>query len=132
MLGVNINQNDISTAHRLPQKPNSNRRSESEEPPPPPGIIVRFINRDLRNFIYPKRAAAKNIASKDFPVAGMQRLYINENLTQSRKRLLWQTKHAARTRDYSYIWTHNGKALVRKNKNSDSVLITNESDLRNL
>ena len=100
VLGVNINQNDISTAHRLPQKPNSNRRSESEEPPPFLGIIARFINRDLRNFIYRKRAAAKDIASKNFPVAGMQRLYINENLTQLRKRLLWQTKQAARTRDY--------------------------------
>ena len=57
MLGVNINQNDISAAHRLPQKPNSNRRSESQEPPPPPDIIARFINRDLPNFIYRKRAA---------------------------------------------------------------------------
>ena len=132
VLGVDINQNDISTAHRLPQKPHSNRRSESDEPPPPPGIIARFINRDLRNFIYSKRAVAKDIASKDFPVAGMQRLYVNENLTQSRKRLLWQTKQAARTRDYSYIWTQNGKIYVRKNENSDSVLINNESELRNL
>ena len=132
VLGVDINQNDISSAHRLPQKPHSNRRSESDEPPPPPGIIARFINRDLRNFIYSKRAVAKDIASKDFPVAGMQRLYVNENLTQSRKRLLWQTKQAARTRDYSYIWTQNGKIYVRKNENSDSVLINNESELRNL
>ena len=132
MLGVDINQNNISTAHRLPQKSNSNRRGESEEPSPPPGIIARFINRYLRNFIYRKRAAAKNIGNKDFPVAGMQSLYINENLTQSRKRLLWQTKQAARTRHYSYIWTHNRKIFVRKDENSDSVLITNESDLRNL
>ena len=77
-------------------------------------------------------AAAKDITSKNFPVAGMQRLYIYENLTQSRKRLLWQTKQAARTRDYSYIWTHNGKIFVRKDENYDSVLITNENDLRNL
>ena len=62
----------------------------------------------------------------------MQRLYIDENLTQSRKRLLWQTKQAARTRDYSYIWTQNEKNFVRKDENSDSVLITNKSDLRNL
>ena len=105
VLGVDINQNDISTAHRLPQNLIRigvvKRHSESDEPPPPPGIIARFINRDLRNFIYSKRAVAKDIASKDFPVAGMQRLYVNENLTQSRKRLLWQTKQAARTRDYS-------------------------------
>ena len=87
VLGVDINQNDISTAHRLPQKPHSNRRSESDEPPPPPGIIARFINRDLRNFIYSKRAVAKDIASKDFPVAGMQRLYVckrkSDSITQA-------------------------------------------------
>ena len=95
-------------------------------------LTSNFINRDLRNFIYSKRAVAKDIASKDFPVAGMQRLYVNENLTQSRKRLLWQTKQAAKTRDYSYIWTQNGKIYVRKNENSDSVLINNESESRNL
>ena len=132
VLGVDINQNDISTAHRLPQKPNLNPRGKSEELPPPLGIIACFINRDLRNFIYHKHAAAKDIANKDFPAAGMQRLYINKNLTQSCKHLLWQMKQAARTRDYSYIWTRNGKIFVRKDENSDSVLITSESDLRNL
>ena len=112
VLGVDTNQNDISTAHRLPQKPNSNQRGEPEEPPPPPDYIARFIKQDLRNFIYRKRAAAKDIASKDFLVASMQRLYINENLTQSGKRLQWQTKQAARTKDNSYIWTQNGKIFV--------------------
>ena len=102
VLGVDINQNDISTAYRLPQKPHSNRHGESKEPPPLPRIIARCINGDLRNSTYRKRAATKDIASKDFPVAGIQRLYVNENLTQSRKRLLWQTKQSARTRDYLY------------------------------
>ena len=74
VLAVDINQNDISTAHTLPPKPNLNQCSELEELPTPPGIIARFINRDLRSFIYPKRAAAKDIASKDFPIAGTQRL----------------------------------------------------------
>ena len=97
VLGVDINQNDISPACRLPQKPHLNRRSESEELPPPPGIFVCFINRDFQNFIYHKCAAAKDIARKDFPVDGLQRLYVNENLTQSRKHLLWQMKQAART-----------------------------------
>ena len=48
----------------------------------------------------------------------MQRLYVNENLNQSLNHLLWQTKQAARARDFLYIWNQNGKIYVQKNENS--------------
>ena len=41
--------------------------------------------------------------SKDFPVEGMTKLFVNENLTKTRKRLLWKTKPAAKYKKYKYI-----------------------------
>jgi len=40
----------------------------------------------------------KDLNEDDLPVPGMKKkeMYINENLTQARKRLLWLTKQAAK------------------------------------
>ena len=117
-LGVDIQKHDISTALRMPK---SFRRNSN-----PPAIIARFMNRDVRNEIYKNRITAKNIAKEEFPVAGMSKLYVNENLTNARKKLLWMTKQKAKELKYSSTWTMNGKIYVRKNENSDSKLLMNE------
>ena len=117
-LGVDIQKHDISTALRMPK---SFRRNSN-----PPAIIARFMNRDVSNEIYKNRITAKNIAKEEFPVAGMSKLYVNENLTNARKKLLWMTKQKAKELKYSSTWTMNGKIYVRKNENSDSKLLMNE------
>ena len=37
----------------------------------------------------------------------MYKLFINENLTTTRKRLLWKMKQAAKNKKYKHIWTMN-------------------------
>ena len=117
-LGVDIQKHDISTALRMPKR---FRRNSN-----PPAIIARFMNRDVRNEIYKNRITAKNTAKEEFPVARMSKLYVNENLTNARKKLLWMTKQKAKELKYASTWTMNGKIYVRKNENSDSKLLMNE------
>ena len=125
LVGVKVTKNDISTAHRLRPK----RHAIVNEPPP---IIVRFINRNLRNQIYHNRISAKSLTETDFPISGMTKLYINENLTQERKRLLWQTKERAKSLQFSFVWTMNGRIYVRKNELFESLVIQSEADLSKL
>ena len=125
LVGVDIAKSDISTAHSLRPK----RHSTIGEPP---AIIARFINRNLRNLIYSKRTAAKLIPENDFPISKMKRLYINENLTQERKKLLWQTKQRMKQLEIKFLWTMNGKIYVRKDEDSTSVIIQNEEDLNKI
>ena len=76
-------------AHRLlvkRQRPNS----ESSEARRHPEIIVCFICRQKRIEMYSNRMKAKDIS--DFPVQGMDKFSMNENLTQRRKRLFWLAK----------------------------------------
>ena len=95
LVGAKVKRNDILTAHRLPPK----HRSKIGDPP---GIIARFISRNVRNEIYSKRAVVKSLDEKDFPLQNMERnkVFINENLTQARKRLLWLTKQKAKAKKF--------------------------------
>ena len=90
------------------------------------------MNRDVRNEIYKNRITAKNMAKEEFPVAGMSKLYVNENLTKARKKLLWMTKQKAKELKYAYTWTMNGKTYVCKDEKSDSKLIMNDEDINRL
>ena len=76
----------------------------------------------------------RDASETDLPVPRMEKakLFINENLTQARKRLLWQSKQAAKENGYAYVWTMNGKIYVRKNDNSHSNVISTEEDLKKL
>ena len=104
-IGVPIKDEDISIAHRL-------KASQNAKPEKPPNVIVRFTNQRIRNKIYQSRSAAKSI--NNFPVQQMTRFFINENLTNEKKELFWQTKQRARELGYHYIWTNNGKIYIRK------------------
>ena len=128
-LDVDIKEEDISIAHRLPVKQRYGR-TRLTKPVNHPTIIVRLVSRQIRNEIYDKRFNAKMI--EDFPVEGMEKLFINENLTQRRKRLFWQSKQKAKELEYKYFWTPNGQIFVRKNEESEKVLIRTENDLDQL
>ena len=78
---------------------------------------------------YRGRKAARNLKSEDFPVKGMTQLYVNENLTQQRKRLLWSAKQHAIEKDHKYVWTNNRKNLVKKTEQSLNLHVNCESNL---
>ena len=120
-MGVSLQKGDISTAHRLPKKSNDRRKH--------PTTIVRFVNRDKRNEIFFKRRITKQW--QDFPIASTEQSFINENLSQKRKRLFWLTKQKAKSLEYKFYWTFNGNIFVRKQENIDKIIIRKE-DLDNL
>jgi len=62
----------------------------------------------------------------------MKKLFINENLTLERKRLLWQTKERAKAMHFKFVWTMNGKIYLRKDEQSESFIIQNETDLNKI
>ena len=127
LLGTEINQSDISIAHRLPDKPAKCVKKKPE----PPAIIARFVSRSLRSEIYGRRKFLKQIDIKQFPVAGMKNLYINENRT-TRKALLWKTKQVAKENDHKYVWTKNGKIITRKTDLDSVIAIETAQDLEKL
>ena len=81
-LDMDIEEEDISIAHRLPQKRRLGR-TRANKATNHPTTIVRLVSRLKRNEIYANRFEAKDI--EGFLVEGMEKVFINENLTQRRK-----------------------------------------------
>ena len=124
MLDVDIMSSHISTSHRLPKKKASSRNNSGSSP-----IIVRFTSRDIRNQIYANRKKARFVDLKNFSVSDTKNIFVNENLTPTRKQLFWKTKQEVKNSSWKYIWTHNGNVFVKKDNNASITAIKNELDL---
>ena len=125
MLNVSLTPDQISTSHRLQTRP----KPTNSEPAASPPIIVRFLSRDVRNQLYANRKLARTANLQEFSLQGAMNVYINENLTQSRKKLFWHAKQKAIASNFKFYWTVNGNVYVRKSSDSDSLLIKNIDDI---
>ena len=123
-IGVKLQKADTSVAHRLPTKPGRGKNG-------PNTVIARFVKRKVRNKIYYKRYLLKDLHD-DKHDDSQKRVYINENLTQKRKRLFWLAKQKIKALQYKFIWTNNGYIFVRKDIRSEKISIKNENDCNHL
>ena len=119
LLQVTIFFKDISTSHRLQTKSKSN----------PLPIIVRFVNRNVRDRIYSNRKNARNADFTKLSIKGVEKTFINENLTYLKKKLFWKSKQKAKEAGFSFFWTMDGNVYVRKLEDDKPILIKNEQDL---
>ena len=124
-LHYNIPPNEISTAHRLKQHPDAALRG-------PPGIIVRFKDSDIRNDVLGLNSQMKG---KHFwRCYNIQRLYINEQLTPDKRKLMYETKFLTRElfriHGKIYVWTYKGNIFIRKGVyNAPRIKITSIDNL---
>ena len=132
LMNINLSEDQISTSHRLPVSQRSNRdntESKKRQKTSSPPIIVRFLSRDVRNSLYSNRKLLREANLKKIFVQGTTEIYLNENLTRTRKNLLWKAKQRAKANGYKYVWTNNGRINVRLSKDNEVIIISNEKDL---
>ncbi|CAB4035483.1 Hypothetical predicted protein [Paramuricea clavata] len=127
-LGVLLNENDISTAHRLPPT----RKIQDR-------IIVKFVRRDIREEIYKKRKVLNGKLTDCLPSVNAEigksisqptKIFINESLTAYRKRLFGKIHDYRRQHNYKFIWTANGKILLRQTESSPVNSFTTEEEFQ--
>jgi len=101
-MGIELQDKDISTAHRLP----TYNKSVDDK------IIVKFTRRSIRDEFYGKRTA---IADKEVGKVGTLRdlsqdpkkkLFISESLTQARKKLFGGINKFKKDNKWKYIMTN--------------------------
>lgn len=122
-MGVELDDCDISTSHRLPPP----RRGKGT-----PRIIVKFVRRDKKEEFYNNRKKAGDTAELQCAAYSSNRIYVNEALTPKRKVLFFKCKQVKSEKNYDYLWTKNGKIFMRANEISEIQEIRNESDLNKL
>ena len=99
---VELDENDISTSHRLPMRKKTSSQSKRPEQPP---AIIKFISRDKRDELYWTKSKLKNLTSADLGYRGTaNKLFISENLTRYNKELFGKCLEARRRLGYKFIW----------------------------
>jgi chromosome segregation ATPase len=126
LMGVEITQEHISTAHRLP----STRKVKER-------FIVKFVHRDTKDEFYKKRSKLAGKKSKNLPsvanefgksIHRAENIFISESLTPYRKKLFGRINEFKKNNQWKYLWTVNGKILLRQSEHSQVFGFTTEEE----
>ena len=123
LMNIRLSEEDISVAHRLPPTKKTKDR-----------LIVKFVRRSKRDEIYKKKGKLRMKRAKDLPTVGAQleasstnytsQIHVNESLTPYRKKLFGRILDFKRSNNYKYLWTVNGKIMLRETDTSSTSSFT--------
>lgn len=123
-VGVNLNEEDLDLVHRAgPRKPGS--QSETQ----PRSIIVKLARKSKRDEIISAAKSRRNLTTEDITPGPSAKLYINERLSKTNRRLFRETRQRAQKYNFRYTWTRNGTIYVRKTDGKPAIIIRTEADL---
>ena len=126
LIGAEIDDSHIAAAHRLPDSKNVKNR-----------LFVKFLQRDKREEVYKKRKHLVGKSVHQLPsiraeigesVSRDNKIYINESLTSYRKRLFGRIKDYKRKNNVKYLWTSNGKIMLKVNEASATEAFTTHEE----
>ncbi|KAI5632781.1 hypothetical protein NE865_14499 [Phthorimaea operculella] len=117
-----ITKSDIATIHRVPHASATSSH--------PKNIIVKFHSRITRDNVLAALRLAKGTTTAQLNISGEPRkVYLNEHLTLSNKKLFREARAAANKHKYRYVWIKHGTILVRENDTASVIAIRSPSDL---
>lgn len=102
---LTLYESDISISHRLPAVLGRI-----------PVIIVKFVRRSIRDRLLNCKRALRDKTAQDLGFYNNTRLFVNESLTRKSRELLNKAKSFRRDYHYKFVWTKNGKVLLRKDE----------------
>ncbi|KAG8264258.1 hypothetical protein J6590_014545 [Homalodisca vitripennis] len=103
-------------------------------PAKPGSIVVKFLRKlDKERFIL-MRWKKRNVNTRDLGFMGGEAspVYINESLTQDKRKLLNAARIAQREKQYTFIWVKNGRIFLRKNQGDRVVVVDSLDDVEKL
>lgn len=131
MIGVLVEEKDISISHRLSVGRNRSMTNGSR-PRGPKSVIVKFANRQTRDDYYRARLHLRSKSTEDLGFQNQNKIFIVESLTQRNKELFNRCLNFKREKGYKYIWTQMGKIYLRKDTESVKIHVACPADLERL
>lgn len=114
-LNVKVNDCDISNSYHL-------KKSQK--------IIVEFATlnkkKELMGKIKRHRVESKVITDD---INDKNYIYVNDQLTAHKRRLLWLVKTKAKESNWKYVWVKNGNIFAKKNEISNPIIFNNSADV---
>jgi len=132
LMGVNIEGDDISISHRLPDK--GFKRKDGTMIKRDPTIIVKFTRRTTRDDFYYSRKKLHKRTTRDLGYTRQreQPIFISESLTASNRQIFNKCLDFKKKHQYKFIWTHYGTTCLRKDSDSPVISIKSELDIKRL
>jgi chromosome segregation ATPase len=118
IVGETSDDKDIENCYIIKPK-RENRKSK---------VIVKFTTKSIKNsWMKNKANLRKEEVKKNW---NNTNIYINEHMTWYFRNLFWKTRE--KCKNYKYIWFKEGKIFVKKDQNTNAILILNEKSLESL
>nr|XP_006825068.1 PREDICTED: uncharacterized protein LOC102806889 [Saccoglossus kowalevskii] len=121
----NVTMSDIDASHRFGKRQVSGEQHHKYPSP----IIVRFTTRRVRDSVFKNRKKLADVNSSNIGYRAANVIYINENLTPMAKSLLTKVNIKRKHFKWKFMWTHNGRILIKKDELSPVVHIADEESL---
>lgn len=120
----NIEKEDIDDAYRIERV---NNKDDKIKP-----VVVSFVRkRDKEKFLNMRRK--RSLFSNEIGLDEIRtQIFINEYLSRRKKQLLWKTRKFKLEKNYKFVWTKNGRILLRKTENSQIIQVHSQEDLEKL
>lgn len=115
-LGCPITDEMVDACHRLGQKGQGRPR----------GIVVKFTRRSVKEDLLNKRRVKRNFNTKDIGISDRPAdvIYINENLTQQRRKIFNAARTLKKENGFQFLWIRNGKVLLRTEEGANVTVLT--------
>nr|XP_049701704.1 uncharacterized protein LOC126055635 [Helicoverpa armigera] len=129
-LGVSLDDRDIVSAERVGgrQLNVTNSAGPTESRPRP--LVVRLARRDLRDQLLASARVRRGATTADLDIlAPVQRFFLNERLTKANRLLFRKARDAASANGWKFVWTKQGRILVRRAPGDRAQRIRTEEDL---
>jgi hypothetical protein len=115
-----ITRKDIETIHRVPNKD-----------PKKEYVIVQMKTQQARNRMLMKNKI--EIRNRDiWKNNDDTKIYIKENQSKDFKKLFWEIKLAAKEKGFKFIWSRNGRILIRKDERSRIICLRGIKELQTI
>lgn len=99
-----------------------------------PAIVVKFTNRRIRDRFYKARTKLKSCTIRDIGLEryGENNIFIQESLTEAKRKLFKNCLKFRKEKNYKFIWTYYGVIYLRCNEHTPASGITSVRDLERL
>ena len=123
IIGVELEKSDISVSHRLGTSYQSQPKS-----------IVKFTRWEKRDKMYLAKNKLKDLGTKDLGYTRFNNsnIFMVESLTNERRDLFKDSLQVKKSEGYRYLWTRQGKILMRTDNDSPAIHITSKMQLERL
>jgi len=95
-------------------------------------ILAKLDTLDMRKNLIRNVKSMKLTTDKIYNKWPVEKVFVNERLTKSKRALFAQTRSAAKDKQYKFVWLSNADILVRKDEKSKITKIKSSQDIQNL